>query len=304
MPSLLTSRLANRGAFERVLRERLSEPLHLNFMSAFVAAFGDHRAKVQWDLKFRQYTAFCLLDAAERAAKAGIKRISAIEFGVASGAGLLNICEHAAETTKVTGVEFEIYGFDTGAGLPPPRDYRDHPELYQAGDYPMNVEGLRARLPANAKLILGDIKETIPDFLHETRPAPLGYVALDVDYYWSSVEALKIFTGTPDQYLPFVNLYLDDCQDPHHNPACGEMLACEEFNRDQPSRKIYPYTALREKRLFKNAAWISKIWAVHVMDHKIRTEGSGRLEQKTIVNPFVSPPPGVKPQETPASTQA
>ena len=287
MPSLLASRLANRGAFGRVFRERLSEPLHLNVASAFVAMLGDHRAKVYWDLKFRQYTAFCLLDAAERAADLGIKRISAIEFGVASGAGLLNICEQAAETTKVTGVEFEIYGFDTGAGLPPPRDYRDHPELYQAGDYPMNVEGLRSRLPANAKLVLGDIKETVPKFLQEAGHAPLGYVALDVDYYWSAVEALNIFTGPADQYLPFVNLYLDDSHDPHHNPACGEILACNEFNEREPLRKIYPYTALRDKRLFKNAAWISKIWAVHIFDHKTRVEGIGRVEKKTIENPFV-----------------
>ncbi len=256
-------------------------------MSAFVALFGDHRAKVYWDLKFRQYTAFGLLDGADRAAELGLKRISVIEFGVASGGGLLNICDHAAATTKLTGVEFEIYGFDTGTGLPPPRSYRDHPELYQAGDYPMNVAGLKARLPQNATLVLGDIGETVPNFLREGRHAPLAYVALDVDYYWSAVEALKVFRGPAEQYMPLVVLYLDDCQDPYHNPACGEMLACEELNQHEPLRKIYPYTALREQRLFKNASWISKIWAVHVLDHKFRTEGAQRDFMKVIENPFV-----------------
>lgn len=287
MGSLLSSRLRTPGAYERVLRERLSEPLHLNAMSAFVALFGDHRAKVYWDLKFRQYTAFSLLDAADHASALGVKRISVIEFGVASGAGLLNICEHAAATTKLTGVEFEVYGFDTGKGLPPPRSYRDHPELYQAGDYPMNIAGLKARLPQNASLILGDIGETVPAFLHEGRHAPLAYVALDVDYYWSAVEALKVLCGPAEQYMPLVVLYLDDSQDPYHNPSCGEMLACQEFNEQEPFRKIHPYTALREKRLFKNASWISKIWAVHVLDHKVRTEGANRKTMKVISNPMV-----------------
>jgi hypothetical protein len=288
MAGFLASKLRSRGAVERLLRERLSEPLHLNMASALVALFGDHRAKVRWDLKFRQYTAFCLLDAADRAARLGVKRISAIEFGVASGGGLLNICENAAETSKVTGVEFDIYGFDTGRGLPPPRSYRDHPELYQSGDYPMDVAALQAKLPSNAKLVLGDIAETVPEFIKQGLHAPLGYVALDVDYYWSSVEALQILCGPSEQYLPLVNIYLDDCQDPYHNPACGEMLACEELNAHETFRKIYPYTALREKRLFKNASWMSKIWALHVLDHRVRTMGIDRNSAKVIANPYIN----------------
>ena len=48
----------------------------------------------------------------------GLESITAIEFGVAAGAGLLNICEIAKNLTKETGVKFKIYGFDTGAGMP------------------------------------------------------------------------------------------------------------------------------------------------------------------------------------------
>lgn len=299
MPTLLSSRLKARGALGRVFRERLSEPLHLNIMSAFVALFGDHRTKVYWDLKYRQYTAFCLLNAADIASRLGVKRISAVEFGVASGAGLLNICENAAATTRATGVEFEIYGFDTGAGLPPPRSFRDHPELYQSGDYPMNMDALRERLPANAKLLLGDIAETVPAFLKGQSHAPLAYIALDVDYYWSAVEALKILSGQADQYMPIVNLYLDDTHDPFHNPSCGEMLACAELNEREPFRKIYPYTALREQRLFKNAAWLSKIWAVHVLDHKVRTEGLNRSVPKVASNPYINVFEGQQPALTP-----
>jgi hypothetical protein len=53
---------------------------------------------------------------------------AAAEFGVANGAGLLNMCEIAARVTRETGVGFRIVGFDAGTGLPQPIDYRDHPE--------------------------------------------------------------------------------------------------------------------------------------------------------------------------------
>src|SRR6516225_7599284 len=48
--------------------------------------------------------------------RVGIKTVSLVEFGVASGAGLTNIVEIAKKVTRCTGVEFTIYGFDTGQG--------------------------------------------------------------------------------------------------------------------------------------------------------------------------------------------
>jgi hypothetical protein len=287
MSSFLFSKLSTAGSFERVFRDRLSEPLHLNVISAFVAIFGSHRSKVYFDLAFRQYTAFSLLDAATRAASLNIDRISVVEFGVASGAGLLNICENASKTTAATGVKIDVYGFDTGKGLPPPRTYRDHPELYRQGDFPMDFRALEARLPPNAKLVIGDIAETVPDFLANRELAPLGYIALDVDYYWSAVEALRILDGPPASYLPIVNLYLDDCTVDYHNPSCGEMLACAEFNDSHEFRKIHPFTGLREKRLFKNASWISKVYAIHVLDHPQRTGQASRGTTKVISNPYL-----------------
>ena len=43
------------------------------------------------------------------------------EFGVASGAVLLNLAELAEPVGAETGIEIRIFGFDTGAGLPPIR---------------------------------------------------------------------------------------------------------------------------------------------------------------------------------------
>jgi hypothetical protein len=74
------------------------------------------RSKVDFDLIVRPQHAFCLLTAADQAIKYGYKSVTALEFGVANGAGLQNICEVAALVTRATGVEFQIAGFDTGQG--------------------------------------------------------------------------------------------------------------------------------------------------------------------------------------------
>jgi hypothetical protein len=59
----------------------------------------------------------------------------------------------AKKITKATGVSFNIVGFDDVSGMPALRDYRDHPEAYQPGWYPMEApDRLRAKLPTIAKL--------------------------------------------------------------------------------------------------------------------------------------------------------
>src|SRR5262245_3814170 len=54
----------------------------------------------------------------------GLDRVSVIELGVAGGAGLLAL-EHVAESAeKLMDVAVDVYGFDTGRGLPKPQGYR------------------------------------------------------------------------------------------------------------------------------------------------------------------------------------
>lgn len=252
--------------------ERLAEPIHLNLAAIPVALFGSDRAKIAFDLIVRQQHAFGLLKAAELARRNGIKRLSALEFGVANGAGLLNLCEVGARVTRITGVELEVVGFDTGAGMPPPRDYRDHPEFYRHLDYPMqDRQALERRLPPNAKLVIGDIAQTVPDSLRHLA-APIGFISIDVDYYSSSVEALRILDGAPEQYLPTVVIYLDDVGYDEHNVFAGELLAVEEFNQSHPMRKITKFTMLRQKRLFQRAKWIEHMYLAHIFDHPARTD--------------------------------
>jgi hypothetical protein len=283
----VTQKLKNAYIWKRIAYERLTEPLHLNLLSIPVALFGSFRARVAFDLVVRQQNAYCILAGADLAKSLGIDEVTLIEFGVAGGAGLLNMCEIAKSVTKHTGVRFKIYGFDTGAGMPAPKSYRDHPELYQQGDFPMDFAKLRRALPENCQLILGELSQTVGPFLASMRPdAPLGFCSIDVDYYSSAVDALAVFSGAPENYLPRVLLYVDDIHHESHNSWCGERLAIHEFNRSQPMRKAEAHVFMRTNRLFRNAAWIDHIMTLHVLDHPTRM-GPGNRKQVVLTNPYL-----------------
>jgi hypothetical protein len=288
--SFLFGKLTQPRIWERILRERLSEPLHLNVISLAVLAFGSLRAKIYFDLLVRQHHAFGLLNAADKAKDLGLGSVSVIEFGVANGTGLMNICMLAEKITAATGVRFDVFGFDTGTGMPPPRDYRDHPEHYMTGDFPMqNIKALEARLPSFAKLVFGDVAETVPQFLSAVEDSsPIGFVSIDVDYYWSTVQALRVFDGRSAQYLPTVTMYLDDITFEEHNNWCGELGAINDFNAAHAVRKIEPFNHLHGRRLFKNANWIDNIFTLHVLDHSWRTPGKLRVSPRVLENPYIT----------------
>lgn len=274
--------------WQRIAVERLSEPLHLNAAALAVALFGSFRAKVAFDLVLRQHHAWALLHSADRARSAGITELTALEFGVASGAGLLNMCRISDAVERETGVRCRIVGFDTGQGMPPPVDFRDHPELYQAGDFPMDATALSQRLPPRGSLALGPIGETLREFMKTLRPSvPIGFVSLDVDYYSSAKDALCVFDGPGDCYLPAVPMYVDDLALETHNSWAGELLAIREYNEASQSRKIERPRFLRASRLFKNAAWIDHMYMVHVLDHPVRVSLESRRPPASLPNPLL-----------------
>jgi hypothetical protein len=273
----------------RVLYERLPEPLHLNILSVFVALFGNYKMKIACDLVVRQQYAFSLLKTAELAMAQGLKSVTVIEFGVAAGAGLVNICDISQNITKLTGIDFNIFGFDSGMGMPPPRDHRDHPELFSEGSYPLiDRSALIRALPHNAKLILGDIQETLPPFMAGlSANSPVGFVVIDVDYYWSAKECLNVFLGAEDNYLPWTLVYLDDIGFESSNPWAGELLAVREFNEENEMRKIHLFEGLRHKRLFKHTSWIDQVYLLHVLDHGRRNVSGAPKEIKVLTNLYL-----------------
>jgi hypothetical protein len=245
--------------------------------------------RIACDLVVRQQYAFSLLKTAELAMVQGLKSVTAIEFGVAAGAGLVNICDISRNITKLTGVDFKIFGFDSGKGMPPPRDHRDHPEVFSAGSYPLiDRSALMRALPHNAKLILGDIQETLPPFVAGlSASSPVGFVVIDVDYYWSAKECLNVFLGAADNYLPWTLVYLDDIGFESANPWAGELLAVREFNEENEMRKINLFRGLRHKRLFKHTSWFDQVYLLHVLDHGRRNVSGAPKEIKVLTNPYL-----------------
>jgi hypothetical protein len=282
-------RLFHDGKLRRIFIERLSEPLHMNVIALMIALFGSFRMKVLFDLIVRPQYAFPILYAADEAKRLGIAGITVAEFGVANGAGLMCMCQIADAVYEETGVEVHVVGFDTGTGMPSAVDYRDIPDAFHAGDFPMDIDRLRDALPASARLVLGPVKETVPAFLASLSSySPLGFVAVDVDYYSSTVDALTVFDGPQDVYLPRVTTYLDDISIDQASPWVGELLAVHEFNESHEMRKIAPFQSLRAKRPFKNALWIEQMFVTHVFDRPSETAARNQRSHVSIIpNEFI-----------------
>jgi hypothetical protein len=281
-------KLRNRYIWQRIFYERLTEPLHLNLLALPVALFGGFRSRVAFDLVIRQQHAYAILASADLARELGIGEVTLVEFGVAAGAGILNICEIASRVTRETGVKFRVFGLDTGKGMPPPQSYRDHPEIYQQGDFPMDPEALRRALPSNATLVIGELRDTVGPLLRDVSPAaPIGFVSIDVDYHSSTRDALAVFDGAPTQYLPRVQVYLDDLEHPSHNSWCGERRAVLEFNERHELRKIEQHAFLKSYRIFRNARWIDHMFTLHALDHPSRATLVQERRPTVLTNPYL-----------------
>ena len=269
--------------WRRIYVERMGEPLIYNVAALFHFAFGSVSKRVEYDCIPRQPYAYGILLAANHAKAHGLNRVTLVEFGVATGAGLLNICWIAAQVTRETGVDFDIVGFDSGEGMPPPIDYRDHPEKYFTGDFPMvSRQALIAALPPNARILFGPIGATL-ETAKASLQSPIGFVSVDVDYYSSTKACLGIFNWDPSCYLPSVPVYFDDVQDPDDNEYCGELLAIKEFNSETGHRKITPVNFLSRLRVFKHAVWHEQMYYAHILDHEHRSVMFNRKRRGAVV---------------------
>jgi hypothetical protein len=218
------------------------------------------------DLFPRPNYAYGIYRAAVQARALAVPAISALELGVGRGEGLLAMEAVAAEVEAATGVRIATYGFDLGEGLPAPRDYRDLPYLYAPGYYHLELAPLRARL-TRSELVLGDVAETLPEFLR-SGPPRIGFVAFDLDYYSSTVVALQVFDGSHERYLPRVLCYFDDIanEEALQTEYTGELLAVHDFNAQHERIKIDRITGFEYSRLIRDV-WNIKMYVCHLFDH-------------------------------------
>ena len=285
---MILKKLKHKYIWNRIFVERLCEPIHLNLISVFIKLFGNLELKIKWDLIIRQHHAYGIFEAAKLAKKLNLKEITIIQFGVANGAGLINIQNICSKISKFLDIGFRIYGFDNLIGLPKIETYKDHPDLYMNSDYPISdINHLKKKLNKNVELIIGNVSSTIETFNKiDLTKCPIGFVSFDLDLYSSTKNALKIFDRESKHFLSIVNVYFDDLQSPKHNSRCGALLAINEFNSENKFRFIEQHAFLQKQRIFQRARWINHMFQLHVLDHedrnKIRNRESLILENYEI----------------------
>lgn len=227
-------------------------------------------------LPYHRY-AYGMLESAKLAAALGLREMSAIEFGVAGGNGLVAMESFAREIHRMTGVKILCHGFDRGAGLPRPVDYRDQPYYWVEGSYVCNESKLKARLNGT-RIYWGEIAETVGEF----SGPPVGFVSIDVDLYSSARDALRIFDVA--DHLPRVFCWLDDTFHRFRSDMCfysdrtGERLAVREFNEGHPRMTI--------ERLEVPAHMLVSLtpgmYIFHDFDHPLYCAPLGRVHQSPL----------------------
>jgi hypothetical protein len=209
----------------------------------------------------------------------GIGRVSVLEFGVAGGNGLVSLERIARKAQDIFGVTVDVFGFDTGIGLPKPKDHRDMPNLWSEGFFPMDPDKLKRRLE-RAQLILGDTKETVPKFILSDI-SPVAFASFDLDFYTSTMHALALFEADHRLLLPRVQCYFDDVLAVTFGDHVGERLAISEFNESHKMRKISPIYGLRYFVPERYSRWMwEKQYMAHIFDHPLYGNYDGSVNHE------------------------
>ena len=214
----------------------------------------------------RPFYAYPAVRASQLAVRLGYKEVTWIEFGVATGNGLLALEAIKEEVERQLPITVRIVGFDMGSGLPSPVDYRDLPYHWKGGFYEMDVPLLKSKLK-HSRLVLGPVVETLADFTKNPPvDAPVGMIAFDLDYYSSTVDAFEIFKLPEQAILPRVMCYMDDIAGHAESVSdfTGERLAIRELNERSDTRKLSP---CYDFEAFGYARWQEKIMIYHNFEH-------------------------------------
>ncbi|TMC72965.1 MAG: hypothetical protein E6J18_04150 [Chloroflexi bacterium] len=241
--------------------------------------WASFESRLKWDALDRPGYAYGTYQAARQAKALGLKGISVIELGVAGGRGLMALESHAREIEARFGIEIDVFGFDLGSGMPAPVDYRDMPYVWKPGYFKMKRQVLESRLKS-AEIIVGDVAETVPDFVSRPGIAPIGFVAFDLDYYSSTVAALALLSVDSWLLLPRVFCHFDDVVGDDwelHSEYTGELLAISEFNAARADRKLARIHGLAYKRMIP-AEWHVKQYVLHYFSHPQYGQHVGRSD--------------------------
>ncbi len=225
------------------------------------------RRKGEWNAVEEPSYLVGLLQAANEAIREKVPAISAIEFGVGDGRGLLLLEEYAEAVERETGVSIAVYGFDTGKGLPELcGDYRDHPDIWEPGTYPMDEAALRQRLSPRTTLVIGDVAQTVPEFVRDARHPPVGFIAWDLTLYSSTRDALQVLSLPEKRMLRRVAMYVNNVDGVSAHQFAGELLAIAEFNRKNHHVKIDQWHGVSDGSALPEAPWSRRMYVAHDLE--------------------------------------
>lgn len=196
----------------------------------------------------------------------GLDRVSVAEIGVAGGAGLLAMQRVAETCEELANIRIEVFGFDTGVGIPKPQDYRDMPYKWSEGYYPCDVEQLKHRM-RGAHLRIGLLKDTVPAFLQEA-PPPLAFVGFDTGMYSSTKDAMGLLHAEHACLIPRIPCSFRSAIGKDVTEFGAELLAIAEFNASHQMRKL---SSIKGLTYFVPPQfrwwWIDTMYSLHVFDH-------------------------------------
>lgn len=201
----------------------------------------------------RPHYALGLLFAADQAKYFGYKKFSVIEFGCWNNDGLLDLDHWCKEISDIMNIDYEIYGFDSGSGLPISKNKYDVKYKWSNSDYSFK-RGYDITKNNKINLIIGDVNKTIKNLKNYLKKnSPIGFVSFDMDYYTSTYNSFKLFKIRSDFFIPRPILYFDDFV--LTSEFEGEYLAINNFNKRNKC-KISNIGELPEQLSMKWNKWI------------------------------------------------
>ena len=211
---------------------------------------------------------WCTYYAAKEARALGYKSMTVVEFGVAGGNGLVNLCQHKRDIQKELGIEILVVGFDSGTGLPASQDSRDLLYFWPSGSFEMDRAALEKCIAGQADLVLGDVATTVESW-RPREDAPLGAIMFDLDFYTSTMAAFGVLLQS--NILPRVWCYFDDIRGYPGNAytdSIGEREAIKQFNRAPKRQDLNDH--LSPAYVFKGLPmepWHADIYLYHRLSH-------------------------------------
>ena len=221
---------------------------------------------------FRPHYETVLYESVREAKKLGYKKLCVLELGVAGGNGMIALESCKKKIEKVFDVEINVYGFDTGNGMPDSKDVADARFNWKKGDYNMNQKELKSKI--NGKLYLGLIDETIKDFIKDNS-SYICAIFFDMDYYSSTKSFLNKIPEIKNMLLPRVLCYFDDLYTPNNymGKFIGEYKAITEFNNENSNQKLMK--SLDHISDYKFPLAKGSLFSLHTFDHKLYNDFIG-----------------------------